>query len=234
MAPVELRAPRAADFIVDLNENFRQVWNTQNLVPLAIGAGSALAARPADGPITDAFVNEDRWRGFDRVGWYAGKTGIVAPAIGGLFLTGRFTGDAKFKRFTYSLAQGFVVNKTLTASIKSIGLRDRPDSSNRRSFPSGHTSTSFMWATVVSRSYGWKAGVPAYAFASYIGSSRLKSRKHFLTDIVAGATIGYIAGRTVTRKGPRVGERRARWRVGVPPGGGVALNIGVRPCIRCR
>ena len=84
-----------------------------------------------------------------------------------------------------------------------------------------------MWATVVSRHYGWKKALPAYAFASYVGASRIRSQKHHLSDVIAGATIGYIVGRTVTR---RFGEetRRVNLGVTVPPGGGAALNVGIR------
>lgn len=72
---------------------------------------------------------------------------------------------------------------------------------------------SFMWATVLSRNYGLKVGIPAYAVASYVGVSRLQENAHHTSDVVAGATIGYIVGRTVTRhrKGGRLS--RVNWMV---------------------
>ena len=63
--------------------------------------------------------------------------------------------------------------------------------------------------------------------AAYVGASRLKSRKHHLTDVLAGATLGYIVGRTVTRNRDAK-QRRVHWGVNVPPGGGAALSIGIR------
>jgi membrane-associated phospholipid phosphatase len=106
------------------------------------------------------------------------------------------------------LAQGFVVNGVVTAGMKAGFSRMRPDGSNDVSFPSGHTSMSFMWATVLSRNYGLKVGIPAYAVAGYVGATRLQENKHHMSDIVAGATIGYIVGRTVTRhrKGGRLSK----------------------------
>ncbi len=153
---------------------------------------------------------------------------MLGPIVGVSLLSSRFTKNDRYRRFTYDLAQGFVETNLLTAGIKYAAGRERPDQSSQYSFPSGHTSNSFMWATVVSRSYGWKAGVPSYAFAAYVGASRLKSQKHFLSDVAAGAALGYIVGRTVTRKQPGE-ERRVRWGLAVPAGGGVALNVGIRP-----
>jgi membrane-associated phospholipid phosphatase len=65
---------------------------------------------------------------------------------------------------------------------------------------------SFMWATVLSRNYGLKVGIPAYAVAGYVGATRLQENKHHMSDIFAGATIGYIVGRTVTRQ-----RKGGRW-----------------------
>jgi membrane-associated phospholipid phosphatase len=53
-----------------------------------------------------------------------------------------------------------------------------------------------MAATVISHYYP-KSWIPAYLTASLIGVSRLEKNKHYLSDIVAGATLGYIVGRTV-------------------------------------
>lgn len=66
----------------------------------------------------------------------------------------------------------------------------RPDHSNRHSFPSGHTSTTFATAAFVQRRYGWKFGAPAYALATYVGWGRVFAKKHHWWDVVAGAAIG--------------------------------------------
>jgi membrane-associated phospholipid phosphatase len=52
---------------------------------------------------------------------------------------------------------------------------------------------------VTERHYGWKAGLPAYALAAGIGLSRIEANRHHLSDVVAGAALGTIVGRTVTR-----------------------------------
>ena len=194
-----------------------------------VGAAVTAAAIPVDDRVTGFFKDTSHWQGFDTLGKQIGKSQLLGPAIGLSFLLSRTTENTDFQKFTYSLAQGFIVNSALTGGLKVITNRERPDRASHTSFPSGHTSNSFMWATVVSQHYGWKAGVPAYALASYVGTSRLKSRKHYLTDVLAGAVVGYIVGRTVTRDRASQEHRRLRWGVAVPPGGGAALSLAIRP-----
>jgi membrane-associated phospholipid phosphatase len=115
-----------------------------------------------------------------------------------------------------------VVTQSLTLGVKLIVRRERPDGSNHASFPSGHSSGAFASATVLQRHYGWKAGVPAYAVAGYIATSRLNEGKHYLSDVVFGAAVGILAGRTVTLE-----LAHARFAVSptLPPGGvGIQLT----------
>jgi len=58
------------------------------------------------------------------------------------------------------------------------------------SFPSGHTAWSFAGAAYWQRRYGWKAGAPAYALAALTGCSRVWSKNHYWSDVIAGAAIG--------------------------------------------
>jgi len=144
------------------------------------------------------------------------------------FLVSRTVGRPRFQRATYELAQGIVVNAAVTGATKNIVGRERPNGMNKRAFPSGHTSTSFTWATVLQRNYGWKIGAPAYLLAGYVGATRLEERAHHLTDIVAGASIGYIVGRTVTRSHHK-GPQRITWTVAPMRGGataGLAIQLG--------
>lgn len=71
--------------------------------------------------------------------------------------------------------------------------RTRPDGSHRNSFPSGHTATAFMSATMLHKEYGWRSpwfSIGGYTAAAVTGVSRLLNNKHWMTDIAAGAAIG--------------------------------------------
>ena len=89
--------------------------------------------------------------------------------------------------------KSFVLNATVTGGLKAVIDKRRPDGSCCESFPSGHTSFSFMGATFLQKRYGRKFGIPAYAAATFVGYSRVVSDKHFVEDVIAGAAIGYLS-----------------------------------------
>ena len=60
-----------------------------------------------------------------------------------------------------------------------------------RSFPSGHTSTSFACATVLAFLVPRSAPL-AYVLAAAIGYSRLYVGVHWPTDVIAGAVVGVV------------------------------------------
>ena len=51
---------------------------------------------------------------------------------------------------------------------------------------------------VLQEHYGWKLGVPAFAIASYTAASRITDNQHWTSDVVFGAALGMVCGRTVT------------------------------------
>lgn len=120
---------------------------------------------------------------------------------------------------TVQLAKAFVTNFAATEALKFAVGRERPDSSDHCSFPSGHTSTAFQAASFIQIRYGWAAGVPAYVGATFVGFSRVRARRHYTSDVVAGAVLGTassllfthpFAGITVT---PVAGAGRYGFRV---------------------
>src|SRR6267142_599540 len=65
-----------------------------------------------------------------------------------------------------------------------------------RSFPSGHSATSFAFAAVVAHRYPQNKWVKwgAYALATGVSLSRYPAKKHYPSDILIGATLGYVTG----------------------------------------
>lgn len=92
--------------------------------------------------------------------------------------------------FAAALMGGVVTTLKLTTQV------ERPDGSNNHSFPSGHTATAFMTATMLTKEYGHKSpwiGIGAYATASATGLMRMANNKHWLSDVLTGAGIGILS-----------------------------------------
>jgi len=55
----------------------------------------------------------------------------------------------------------------------------------------------FASASVIQRTFGWKAGVPAFALACYVGAARVVSNEHWTSDVVYGAAVGVASAHTI-------------------------------------
>ena len=88
----------------------------------------------------------------------------------------------------------------LTQGSKIIFNRERPDKSNSRSFPSGHTQTAFVAAEFLHQEFKDKSvwiSIGGYSVATFVGIARIYNNKHWLSDVVAGAGIGIISTKAV-------------------------------------
>ena len=75
-----------------------------------------------------------------------------------------------------------------------------------RSFPSGHTAAAFAVAAAVTAEAGhiWPdvkpyAGPVLYTGAALVGISRMYNNRHWASDVVGGAAIGYLTGHALIR-----------------------------------
>ncbi|HXH32635.1 MAG TPA: phosphatase PAP2 family protein [Bacteriovoracaceae bacterium] len=83
----------------------------------------------------------------------------------------------------------------LTTSVLKYTIRQyRPAGGENDSFPSGHATSAFAFASVIGAVHGWTWGVPSYLLASFIAYGRLNDNRHFTHDVLAGATIGTAYG----------------------------------------
>ena len=93
------------------------------------------------------------------------------------------------------LAYTFGLSIFLTEFLKRSLDKERPDGGDEgKSFPSGHTSTAFAGASYWDHRYGYRFGIPAYITASIVGLSRVNKHAHRVSEVVAGALIGYGSG----------------------------------------
>jgi len=216
-------------FPKNLGKSLVGVFAKDNLAPLLIGAAATGAGSAFDQRARVGLVGQVP--GLSSAASRAGGTSVMVPATIGLFALGRFSHDTRFRAFSYDATQAMIVNGVYSSILKNAVRRERPDGADSLSFPSGHTSAAFALATVAEKHYGWKAGVPSYLAASAIGLSRISNNRHYLSDVLAGATLGVIAGRTVARQNgePAPGRRRS-FSLGPttdPSGAGVGLHASL-------
>jgi undecaprenyl-diphosphatase len=100
-----------------------------------------------------------------------------------------------------------ITTSLLNALFKYAVRRDRPPTvildpkplmevPTTSSFPSGHTSTSFACAYVISR-LAPRLTIPVFVLAALIGFSRVYVGVHYPLDVVAGAIFGLIVARAL-------------------------------------
>lgn len=103
---------------------------------------------------------------------------------------------SSWSRMLVSDAMACVLMGSVVNTLKRTTKVTRPDGSNNHSFPSGHTATAFMTATMLTKEYGhispW-IGVGAYATATATGLFRMANNKHWLSDVLTGAGIGLLS-----------------------------------------
>lgn len=90
---------------------------------------------------------------------------------------------------------GSAVMAAMVNSLKYSTCRMRPDGSSRNSFPSGHTATAFVGAEIVRMEYGNGWGAAAYVIATATGVMRMYNERHWFTDVLAGAGIGFVSAK---------------------------------------
>jgi hypothetical protein len=219
-----------SNFFGNAGRNVRGVWSGGSVRPLIIGASFAGLAAFADHP-AQRYFETNPMRDLGRAGSKSGGAAIVAGCSLALLGLSQTVGGDRFRAAAYDTSQAVLVNTLYTFALKSSTRRWRPDESNRMSFPSGHTSNAFAIATVWSKQYGTSAAVPGYLLASLVGVSRMASQKHHLSDVVAGATLGYLVGSSVARgDGGPVQPKERRFSLaldGGPSGDGMGLALRI-------
>lgn len=192
------------NLFLQIGVDFKNVFTTkENLVIMGAGLGAAWGAGHFDQNIASSSFNSELSPGgsLDPVfesgeilgdGWVQVGAAFATYGLGKLFKTPEAASLGR------DLVRAQIVTGAITFGLKTAVGRERPDGSTQSSFPSGHTSSTFATATVLQRRYGWKVGIPAYAVAGYVAGSRMNEARHYLSDVIFGAAIGIMVGRTVT------------------------------------
>jgi membrane-associated phospholipid phosphatase len=208
------------DLFAPLGSDFKHLASRETVLWLTAGGLGAIAVHPGDPSVTRSFVSsnvtEEALDPGQTIGNGVAQFGVAL----GVYIAGRLDHSARVTQLGSDLFRAQIVSGALTQGIKFAAGRTRPDGTSY-SFPSGHAASAFATATVLQRYYGWKVGVPAFALAGYVGGSRLSENRHYLSDVLFGASIGILSARAVT-----VGHGRHQFAltpVAMPGGVGVSM-----------
>lgn len=126
------------------------------------------------------------------VSWSANKEVLASEGVL-LFALG----DKKTRSEVIVCGSWGLMTAIMVYGMKAIVKRPRPDGVYTRfnsSFPSGHTSAAFLIAGYASNKHP-NLKIPLFLWASMVGYSRVYLRRHWPSDVIAGAFIGYLSSR---------------------------------------
>ncbi len=132
---------------------------------------------------------------------------------GTLYALGCAKGNASERSTGLQALEAGAAATGINALVKIASNRVRPDrfrsqgnfwDAGGRSFASGHAAMSFALATVMARHAHkrWEK-IALYGLAGAVSFSRFAAKKHFLSDIMVGSTIGYVTGTFLTDSPPQ-------------------------------
>jgi membrane-associated phospholipid phosphatase len=139
-----------------------------------------------------------------------------------IYVIGRINGQARVQALGLHSVESILFASMLSGAIKYTAGRQRPYKDIKsphnfqlwrgfagdeyRSFPSGHTTAAFAFASTVTRetqfwwpSGGFIVGTIFYGGAGLVGLSRIYNNMHWASDVMAGAAIGTIFGLKVVK-----------------------------------
>jgi membrane-associated phospholipid phosphatase len=190
-------------------------WSTGEWIAAGTVVAGTAVLFTQDEAINDYFTglpegNFDNWNTyfFDPFG----KMYYTIPLMGAFYIYGAATKKSKPKAVAMDFVQASLYSAVVVTMMKHIAHRHRPyqtdpaeahiwdgpftDDWGYTSFPSGHTIMAFTFASVVGTHYKKTIWVPivVYSLAAAEGYSRMRANKHWASDVLVGAALGYGIG----------------------------------------
>ncbi len=191
----------------DAKEFVPIMWDDTKAVVKSPWGWAGLAAVAATGitlnghhdeQVADHYTREggelnDFW---DQVGDVGGNPGAHFALAGVIYLGGLAYGDDESYGKGKMMLSALAINGITTLALKAAARTESPNG-DEFGWPSGHTSSSFCMAATLYEAYGPWVGLPAYAFAGFVGYERIDARNHDFSDVVSGAILGMTIGHLV-------------------------------------
>ncbi len=211
-----------------------QEWQNLGLASIGVVSVAAIIDRPVRDEMRRHTPNNN---GFmltvERFG-----VEYAALTVGGFYLAGAMGNETAGEVAQDGLTASIIASGMITPAIKFIAGRARPrentgiadfhpfstNYSSNSSFPSGHTTEAFALASVIANHYEatWVA-CASYSVASLVGVARSYHGAHFASDVLTGALIGTLVGKSVVARNKSLRSRKVVLLPEIAPG-----LVGVR------
>ena len=143
----------------------------------------------------ESFEESKPFNQYGIVGDIMGRGILNVTYAAGFLAHGYFSGNENSLNDGEHMAKASFYSTSLVMLTKFLVSERRPGyPDDDASFPSGHASASFAFASVVTARHGWYWGSVAYSMAGFISISRINDDYHYLHDVLVGATIGAAFG----------------------------------------
>lgn len=147
--------------------------------------------KAVDGGKKNTQLLTDFKTGIDDYTQFFGPAMVVGLKLGG------YEGRSDWPRLLASAGMSYAIMAGLVNGIKYSAKEMRPDGSTANSWPSGHTATAFVGATLLHKEYGltrspWWS-VAGYGVATATGVMRVLNNRHWISDVMSGAGIGIMS-----------------------------------------
>jgi len=179
---------------------------------LATGGAAILATgSQIDSPILNGIQagNEGGVEDFLSVANEFGSTKIL-PLTAGLFAASLATDNARFQDAAFTSMQSLAYSTAAVFALKYTVGRLRPEEgagassfdlfSDHTSFPSGHTATAFAVVTPWVMYYPNPVTYTLFALSAGTAVARIARDRHWPTDVLTGAAIGYFTARYLSKR----------------------------------
>jgi membrane-associated phospholipid phosphatase len=178
-------------------------WNNAAILGVALGGSLAIRSELDDSVRNWTAQHPDRWGEGTKIIGNIGVAQYQVPVIIGAYAYTVYTQDAENHEMMRSLISAFTITGLSTLVVKGIADTNRPSDTwngGKWGFPSYHTASMFAMSAVIDEYKGPWAGVPMYMLSGLVGWARIDTRDHDLSDVVFGAVMGYVIGKSVAGK----------------------------------
>lgn len=215
-------------------DHLKSPLSTDAKYSLLVGAGLVGGLLLFEDQIIDplqAQATRDKPLGsYSKYGDLAGKGIPNAAYIAGMFTYNLLKPESKTSKNALAMLESTAYSVAVTTALKYTVREQRPSNpNNRTSFPSGHTTTAFAFASYVGCRHSLPWGIAAYTMAAFVGMSRINDNAHYLHDVVAGAAIGESYGLGICLAENKAAETlkeksKTSWQL-VPVSGGLMAGL---------